>query len=414
MLSVDEAITKVIKNIKTLAAETRPVLESRGQVLAENIVAKISIPPMDNSAMDGYAVLAADTAGASEKRPCVFKVIDTVIAGAISKKRVTAGTAVRIMTGAPIPPGADAVVRFEDTDNGKPVKTGEVRVFREVTPGSHIRRAGDDIKKGSVVITKGTVLNPAHLGMIASLGISRIKVIRRPRVAVLVTGNELVEIGRRLPAGKIYNSNSYTISSLVSQYGGIPELLGIAGDDKETLVSLIRRGLKADMLVTTGGVSEGDLDLVKDIIEKEGRTIFRQVRLKPGKPVVFGLLPSGKRKVPHFGLPGNTVSSMVAFELFTRPAILKMSGKTNLGKRFIKATVEDTIKNDDGRRVFARAFVECRDNQYYARTYGHQGSHVLTSMGQANGLIVVPEDKALVKPGETVDVMMLDWGGEGF
>lgn len=413
MLNVEEALNKVIKNTKILDAETKPILEARGQVLAENIVAGIDIPTTDNSGMDGYAVIAADTSGALVKNPRVLKVIDTVIAGGISKKRVTAGTAIRIMTGAPVPQGADAVVPFEDTDNVKPVKSGEVRICREVRQGYHVRRAGDDVKKGSVIITKGTILNPAHLGMIASQGKSRVKVIRRPRVAVLVTGNELVETGRRLPAGKLYNNNSYTISSLVAQYGGIPESLGIAGDNKEALISLMHRGLKADMLITTGGVSEGDFDIVKDIMKKESRIIFWKVKLKPGKPVIFGIFPSGKRKVPHFGLPGNPASAMVVFELFARPAILKMSGKTNFEKRMIKATAEDTIKNDDGRRVFARAWVECRDNKYYVRTSGHQGSHVLTSMSEANGLAVVPEDKALVKPGETVDVMMLDWGGEG-
>jgi molybdopterin molybdotransferase len=414
MLSVAEALNKVLSNTKVLDAEARPILESRGQVLVEDIIAAIDIPTLDNSAMDGYAVLAGDTLGATPQTPCVLKVIDTVIAGAISQHQITPGTAIRIMTGAPVPTGADSVVPFEDTDNQPIPKSGEVRIFREVRPGTHIRKAGEDISKGSVAIAKGTVINPAHIGLLASLGRSRVNVIRRPRVAILVTGNELVETDRPLPPGKLYNSNSYTIASLVASYGGIPDILGIARDNEDSLTSLIHQGLQADMLITTGGVSEGDFDIVKEIIEKEGRIIFWKVRMKPGKPVVFGIFPVGSREVPHFGLPGNQAAAMVAFEIFARPAILKMSGKTNFDKKTVQAVSEDTIKNEDGRRVYARAIVECRHNQYFARTSGPQGSHILTSMSLANGLIVVPEDKPLVKPGDTVDVMMLDWSGEVF
>ena len=412
MLSVQDALNKVLRNTKVLGTESRPPLETQGQVLAEDIVADIDIPTLDNSAMDGYAVRAADTSGAGLKSPRTLRVIDTVIAGAISPKRVTKGTAIRIMTGAPVPAGADAIVRFEDTDK-QAQNTAGVVIFREVRPGTDIRKAGDDICKGSIAISKGTVINPAHIGVMAELGKSRVKVIRRPRVAVLATGNELMEIDQALEPGKLYNSNSYTIAALVSRYGGIPVILGIARDNEDSLMPLIRRGLKADMLITTGGVSVGDFDIVKDVLGKEGRQVFWTVGMKPGKRIVFGIFPSGKREVLHFGLPGNPVSSMVSFEVLVRPAILKMSGKTNLEKRMIQAVCEDTLKNDDGRRVYARAVVEYRNNRYYARTSGPQGSHILTSMSLANGLVVVPADKPLVKPGDTVDVMMLDWGGEG-
>ncbi|MBN1368245.1 MAG: molybdopterin molybdotransferase MoeA [Dehalococcoidales bacterium] len=411
MLTVEEALNKVLSNTKVLEAETRPLLECRGQVLAEDVIADIDIPTLDNSAMDGFAVRAEDTSGASSQSPRTLKVIDTVIAGAISSHSVTGGTAIRIMTGAPVPSGADSVVPFEDTDK-QDRKADEVAIFRAAPKGNHIRRTGDDVRKGSLAVSRGTILNPAHLGLLASVGKSHLKVIRRPRVAVLVTGNELVETGCPLSPGKLYNSNSYTIASLVTRYGGIPEVLGIARDSEDSLGPLMHQGLQADMLITTGGVSMGDFDLVKDIVEKEGRVIFWKVRLKPGKPVLFSIFSVGNREVPHLGLPGNQGSSTVTFEVFARPAILKMSGKTNFEKRMIQAISEDTLKNDDGRRVYARVVVERRSDRYFARTSGHQGSSILTSMSLANGLAVVPEDKPLVKPGDTVDVMMLDWGGE--
>ena len=411
MLSVNEAVNEVLNNTKVLDAEVRPLLETRGQVLAEDIMADLDIPTLDNSAMDGYAVRAEDTSGAGPQKPRILKVIDTVIAGSISSHTVTAGTAIRIMTGAPVPSGADSIVQLEYTDN-QAWKADEVEIFREVPEGAHIRRAGEDIRKDSLAVPRGTVLNPAHIGLLASIGKSHIKVIRRPRVAVLVTGNELVEAGLPLSPGKLYNSNSYTIASLIARYGGIPEVLPIARDSEDSLGPLMSRGLQADMLVTTGGVSTGDFDLVKDIVEKQGRVIFWKVRLKPGKPVLFSMFSVGNRKVPHFGLPGNQGSSTVTFEIFARPAILKMSGKTNFEKRVIQAVAEDTMKNEDGRRVYARVVVERRSNGYFARTSGHQGSSILTSMSLANGLAIVPEDKPVVKSGDTVDVILLDWGEE--
>jgi molybdopterin molybdotransferase len=415
MISVEEALEKILSYINVLEVETKPILECDGLVLAEDIRAYINIPPLDNSAMDGYAVRAEDTLGTNIQSPRVLKVIGMVVAGAIPKYEVIHGTAVRIMTGAPIPKGANSVARFEDTDEPKRKKDSrKIGILCEVKAGLNIRLAGEDIANGSPVLAKGTVLKPAHIGLLASLGRAKVSVIRRPRVAILATGNELVEINKTLPPGKLYNSNSYSMAAEVLHYGGIPIVLGIALDRKYSLTTKLRQGLKADMLITTGGVSLGDFDLVKDMLEKEGQISFWKVRMKPGKPMAFGAFRSGNRNIPHLGLPGNPVSAMVTFELFVRPAILKFLGKTKFDIPTIDAVLEDTIINEDGRRIFARAVVEKRNGSYFARTTGPQGSGILTSMSLANGLVVVPENKPAVKPGDRVKVMMLNWSGEEF
>lgn len=420
MLTVEQALAKILDNINVLEAEERVALDCLGQVLAEDVYSTINVPPSDNAAMDGYAVRSEDTMGASPKAPSLLRVIDTVLAGSISQRRVEPGTAIRIMTGAPIPEGADSVVRFEDTDEDERRRaTGqqfspETGILRQAAPADNIRRAGEDVAKGALVLSKGTDIRPSEVGVLASLGRSNIKVIRRPVVAVLATGDELVEINKPLPPGKIYNSNSYSVAALVKRYGGIPEILGIASDNEELLAAKFRLGLNSDLLITTGGVSVGDYDIVKNTLAREGEVSFWQVRMKPGKPVAFGTVrgvgPAGAAKrLPHLGLPGNPVSVMVAFELFARPAILKMMGKKNLAKPVIEAIIQDTVRNNDQRRTFARVIVRQRDGQYFAQLTGSQGSAILTSMALANGLAIVPEDKPAVKPGDRVQVMMLDW-----
>ena len=415
MISVDQALEKVLEHIAVLEAEESPILSCLGQVLAEDVFSTINIPPLDNSAMDGYAVRSADTRGASRKSPCTLRVIDTVAAGAVSQSEVGSGTAIRIMTGAPIPEGADGVVRFEDTDESE--RQGiptEIGVLIEVEPGDEIRRAGEDIAAGSLVLSQGTALRASEVGVLASLGCRKVKVIRRPVVAILATGDEIVDITQPLPDGKIYNSNSYSLAALVQHYGAVPRMLGISLDNEDSLIDKLSPGRDADMVITSGGVSMGDYDVVREVLAKEGRTVFWRVREKPGKPLVFGMIKGqGKVKdIPFFGLAGNPVSSMVNFELFARPAILKMRGRRNLTKPTVRAMVEDAIENTDGRRVFTRVFVEKRGDGYFARLTGPQGSGILTSMALANGLAIVPEDKSGVKPGDVVDVMMLDWSEE--
>jgi molybdopterin molybdotransferase len=418
VITVDQALEKVLEHVDILGAEESPILSCLGQVLAEDVFSNINIPPLDNSAMDGYAVRSADTRGASRKSPRMLRVIDTVAAGAVSRSEVEPGTAVRIMTGAPIPEGADGVVRFEDTDESeRQGGPAEIGVLIEVAPGAEIRRAGEDIAAGSLVLKQGTVLRAAEVGVLASLGCSKVKVIHRPVVAVLATGDEIVAIGQPLPDGKIYNSNSYSLTALVQHYGAVPKVLGIALDNEDSLMGKLRRGLEADMVITSGGVSLGDYDVVREVLAKEGEIIFWRVREKPGKPLVFGLLKGrsktgGAKKIPFFGLAGNPVSAMVNFELFARPAILKMMGRKKLTKPTVRAVVEDVIENTDGRRVFTRVFVEKRGDGYFARLTGPQGSGILTSMALANGLAIVPEDKSGVEPGDVVEVMMLDWSEE--
>ena len=416
MISVEEALERILSYVSVLEPEEKPILDALGQVLAEDVASDIDIPPLDNTAMDGYAVRAADTAGASPKSPVSLRVVGELAAGHVYDGEVAPGAAVRIMTGAPLPPGADAVVPFEDTqesgahDFGRFSKAVDsVLVCKTARPGANVRRAGEDVRRETLVMSRGLILRPAQIGVLASLGRATVRVIRRPVVAVLSTGDELVELGRPLPPGTIYDSNTYSVAAMVIQNGGIPRILGTARDTVEDLTAKIRRGLDADMLITSAGVSRGDYDVVKDVLAREGEVDFWTVRMRPGKPLAFGTFDSGGRRVPHIGLPGNPVSSMVTFELFGRPALLKMMGKSRWQRPTVRAICEDRIANTDGRRVFARAVVSERDGRYYAALTGPQGSGILTSMSLANALAVVPEDMPAVEPGDEVSVIMLDW-----
>lgn len=416
MVSVEEALQKILSRIEVLEPERKPILDCSRQVLAEDIRSTIDIPPLDNSAMDGYAVKAEDIRGASEASPKILSVTGKVAAGSMPKGEVKRGSAIRIMTGAPLPQGADAVVPFEDTDEiarkASHDDLSQIGILREVREGMNVRRKGEDIAKGSLVLKKGTVLRPSEIGVIASLGRPTVAVIRRPVVSILATGDELTDIDQPLPAGKIYNSNTYTIAAEVRQYGGIAKILGIGRDSVRSLEQKIDEGLDSDMLITSGGVSKGDYDVVKDVLAKCGEITLQTVCMKPGKPSAFGMIGKGSRKIPHLGLPGNPVSSMVTFEQFARPAILKMMGKSNLAKPSIRAIMEDDIVNTDMRRLFARVTVAKRNGKYYARVTGPQGSGILTSMVKANGLAVIPENTKRVKKGDIVEVQMLDWGEE--
>jgi len=416
MVSVEEALQKILSCIEVLEPETKPILDCLGQVLAEDIRSTIDIPPLDNSAMDGYAVKAEDMRGASEASPKILSVTGKIAAGSMPRGEVKRGSAIRIMTGAPLPQGADAVVPFEDTDEvarkASHRDLSQIGILREVREGTNIRRKGEDIAKGSLVLKKGTVLRPAETGVLASLGHPAVAVIRRPIVSILATGDELTDIDQPLPAGKIYNSNTYTIAAEVRRYGGIAKILGIGRDSVRSLEQKIDEGLDSDMLITSGGVSKGDYDVVKDVLAKCGEITLQTVCMKPGKPLAFGMIGKGSRKISHLGLPGNPVSSMVTFEQFARPAILKMMGKSNLAKPSIRAIMEDDVVNTDVRRLFARVTVAKRNGKYYARVTGPQGSGILTSMVKANGLAVIPENTKRVKKGDIIEVQMLDWGEE--
>lgn len=414
MISVEEALAEILSHVRPLNPERVAILDALGRVLAEEIVSDIDIPPFDNSAMDGYAVRAANVAGASPESPVRLAVTGSVAAGYVSSGRVEPGTAIRIMTGAPLPDGADAVVPFEDTgdmDRSKEARleepASEIDVRRAVHSRDNTRPAGEDIRRGEVAMAAGRVVRPQEIGVLASLGRETVLVHRRPRVAILATGDELLEIQEPLAPGKIRNSNEYTNAALVTRTGGVPIRLGIARDTRADLTDKIRQGLEqgADLFLTSGGVSVGDYDVVKDVLGTEGEMQFWQVNMKPGKPLAFGLLPGG---VPLIGLPGNPVSAMVSFEQFARPAILKMLGHQDLDKPTVRAILDEPLTNS-GRRGFIRVVVARRPDGYHARTTGEQGSGVLTSMAKANGLAIVHEGILRVDAGTEVVVQMLDW-----
>jgi molybdopterin molybdotransferase len=417
MLSVEEARSRILEMFQPLESERKPILEALGQVLAEDVSSPMSIPPLANSAMDGYAVQSSDITGATPDTPTSLRVIGQVAAGQLPQNEVVPGTAVRIMTGGPIPPGADTVVPFEDTDEYDLKSSGmglsdiaEIKVNIGASEGSNVRPAGQDISKGQTVLKKGMLLRPSEIGVLASVGRDMVEVVRRPVVAVIATGDELLEPGGPIAPGKIYDSNSYSVAAAVLRYGGVPRFLGIARDNLESMNAKLEEGLDADLLLTSAGVSRGDYDIVKDLLASRGKVAFWSVRMRPAKPLAFGVFPRpGGRLVPHVGLPGNPVSALVAFEELVRPAILRMLGRTDLEKPTIRAELEEDVVNTDGRRVFARVVVTRRDGRYYACLTGDQGSGVLTSMALANGLAICPEDVPRMKAGEEVDVQMLDW-----
>jgi molybdopterin molybdotransferase len=415
MISVEEALDRILAYVSLLDAEERLILDALGQVLAEDIVAGFAIPPLDNTAMDGYAVRAVDTAGAQADAPVMLRVAGELAAGYVFDGEVQPGTTVRIMTGAPVPRGADAIVPFEETDEpsgrafGSFAKPREaVGVLKAAEPGANIRQAGEDLRAGQRILAAGTLLHPAQIGVLASLGRATVRVHRRPTVAILSTGDEVREPGEPLKPGQIYDSNAYSIAAMVQENGGIPRRLGIAQDTVEALTAKIPDGLDADLLVTSAGVSRGDYDVVKDVLAKEGEVDFWTVRMRPGKPLAFGAFASGGRRVPHIGLPGNPVSSMVSFELFGRPAIFKMLGRTDWQRPTVRAVADEPIANTDARRVFARAIVTQRDGRYHAALTGPQGSGILTSMAEANAFAVVPEDVPGIEAGDEVDCILLD------
>jgi molybdopterin molybdotransferase len=420
MLSVEEARERILSYFQRLPVEAVPVVESLGQVLAEDVVATFDIPPLANSAMDGYAVLSSDTKGATEASPVELPVTGVVPAGQLPDHALEPGTAIRIMTGAPVPENADAVVPFEDTDELERRASGGsaelIKIHLETEPYDNVRGAGEDVESGETVLRAGQVLRAGEIGVIASLGHQSVNVVRRPVVAIVSTGDELLQPGQPHESGKIYNSNAYSIAAMVSHYGGVPKIMGIARDTIESLEGALEDAMDADLVVTSAGVSKGDYDVVKDVLSSKGEIALWSVRMRPAKPLAFGVLerPDGT-KVPHLGLPGNPVSAMVAFEQFGRSAIRLMMSKPNVAKPSVEAVMDDPIRNHDGRRVYARVHVY-RDESggYRAKSTGNQSSGVLSSMAQANGLAICPDDIGMIDVGEIAKVELLDWPDDIF
>ncbi len=360
--------------------------------------------------MDGYAVRGADIVEASLPHPVVLRIIAEVPAGGMTNVPVTRGTAVRIMTGAPMPPQADTVVPFEETDEGRPESLHaqrQVRIYKRVPTGASVRAAGEDVRADTVVVPRRTLVRPAEVGVLATVGAATVEVYRRPKVAILATGDELVDVGERPAAGQIRNANGYANAAQVLAAGGEPLQLPIARDTEAELMARLDEGLHwgAELFLTSGGVSVGDYDVVKKVLLQRGAMEFWRVKMKPGKPVAFGIIDG----VPLLGLPGNPVSAMVGFELFGRPALLKMQGRAGWDRPVVHAAFTGTLTDRADRRQYVRVRVEQRPNQWLAHLTGEQGSGVLTSMMYADGLMIVPEGMTRVEPGAVLPVMMLHW-----
>ena len=409
-LTVKEALHLVLAGVSVLEAERVPLVNALGRIIAEPVNAKESLPPFANSAMDGYAVRAIDVAGVTEEKRAVLRVVGDIAAGFVPDIVVTAQTAARIMTGAPLPPGADAVIPVEDTD--EPWRDAErplpstIQIRRSVGAGDYVRQPGEDIKAGVQVIPAGRALRPQEIGVLASLGITHVQVIRRPKVGILATGDELLSVDQPLRPGKIRNSNGYTQMSQVMTLGAVPVDLGIAGDTETAVRSRLQQGLEAgvDLFISSAGVSVGAYDVVKAVLEQAGDAVFWRVRMRPGKPLAFGQYQG----VPFLGLPGNPVSAMVSFERFARAAILKMGGHTSYERPQLPVILQDEI-HSDGRESYIRAVVQKVSGKHIATTTGGQGSHMMTSLVKANALLIVPEGVRFVAAGEQLTAWMLDW-----
>ena len=430
MISVEDARARILERFEVLPAVDVPLLDAQGLVLAEDVRAGLNIPPLANTGMDGYAVRSDDTTGATYDTPRTLTVIGYLAAGTVFEGNVGPDQAVRIMTGAPIPDGADTVVPFEETDEydwathdsardpgaWQDAPRDEVRIDVEAKPGANIRVAGEDVREGDLVLPAGTVIGPAHTGVLASLGLDTVRVHRRPVVAILSTGDELLRPGEPPAPGKIYDANAFSLATMVQAMGSEAVILDVARDTVDALTARIREGLeRADLLVTSAGVSRGDFDVVKTVLSQQGEIGFWTVKMKPGKPLAFGTFrsPDG-RLVPHLGLPGNPVSAMVTFELFGRAAVFKMLGKLQAHpdaweRPTVRAIALERISNSDGRRFYARCIAaQNEEGRWEVRLTGPQGSGVLTSVAYANAFAICPEDTPAIEVGEECTAILVD------
>jgi len=397
MISFNEARQKVLSEAKALPIEPCPLSDLAGRILARDVASSFDIPPRDNSAMDGFAVRLEDI----QSLPAVLEVIEDVPAGKVASRSVGKGQAIRIMTGAQIPGGADCVVPVEGTKilNQK----SKIQIETHVERGEHIRSRGEDVRAGEVLIAKGARLRPQEVGLIASLGMTEAMVSSKPIVGLVSSGNEIVDPGRPLKPGQIYDANRYSVAAQARSANAEVRDYGIVEDDLGRISATLEGAAgECDLLLTSGGVSVGDYDLMKQALSKLGGMNFWQVAQKPGKPMAFGHI----RGRPVLGLPGNPVSSMVVFEQYVRPLLLKMQGATSIYREQLTAVSDQEISKKAGRLEFMRVAVEWRDGQYHARLTGAQGSGILTSMVRADGLMILPEECVKVKIGDFVNIEM--------
>ena len=413
LLSVAEARARILEHFSPLGSEIVPLSEAAGRVLASELRAATDLPPFANSSMDGYAVRAGEVAQASADSPAPLPVSADIPAGSGQPGPLAPGTAARIMTGAPVPPGADAVVPVEDTDDRRE-RAGEpppAQVSIRVAPllGANIRPAGQDVRAGQIVLQAGTLLSPAAVGVLAAQGVSQVPVHLRPLVVVFSTGDELRQVDESLGPGQIRDTNSYTLAAAAAHYGARVLRLEVAGDRLEAVRARFAaaRQAGANLIVSSAGVSVGAYDVVKAAVEAEGALRFWRVRMRPGKPLAFGQVGG----VPFFGLPGNPVSALVGFEVFVRPALLKLGGRARWEKLEIEAELLEPMASD-GRESYQRVIVERRGSGYVARASGSQGSAVMSALVRANGLLILPEGVTLARPGEHYAVWLLE-GAEG-
>lgn len=394
-ITIQEAEDIILNNIKETSVEEISTIESLNRHIAEDISSPISLPNYDNSAMDGFAVNSVDILNASKDSPVTLKIVEEISAGKFSTKKVTKGCCARIFTGAKIPEGADSVVRQEDVYfNDK-----EATFFAPVEKGSDVRKAGEDVNKGQIILRKGGKITPAAIGLLSALNIKQVKVYKKPIVSIIATGNELVELGCEMSVGKIVNSNSYALSAMVCECGAIPIYCGIAKDNETSIMSAFEKAQDADIVITTGGVSVGEYDLVKDIFAKKGvNWLFWKVKIRPGHPVAFGIMNNRL----FFALPGNPVSSMITFDQFVRIAILRMMGAKEVKRMRFLATAMDDIKKKPDRTHFLRAKLIPSDGELYVDIMKNQSSAAISTMLDSNCYVILDEKRTRIKKGEKV------------
>jgi len=408
LLSVDQARERILSHFQPVTTETLPLAGSSNRVLAQDITATNDLPPFNNSSMDGFAVHAADVVDATTDSPRSLRVVADIPAGSHPTISLAPGEAARIMTGAPVPDGADAVIPVEDTDfdnreAGTPAPD-EVQIFKSAKPGANVRPRGMDLRAGEVVLYKGRVLKPQDLGLLAMLGFANVLVYRKPRIALFSSGDELLPVDAPLEEGKIRDSNSYTLAALLEEAGAEVLRLGVAKDDPDSVKALLEKAVQhnVDLILSSAGVSVGAFDFVKQVIESNGKMDFWRVNMRPGKPVAFGEY----KNILCIGLPGNPVSSFVGFEVFVRPTLQRLRGVLDEGRQTIRVKCEEQI-DSDGRESYLRDQVHEKDGSFIARLTGHQGSGNLHSLVQANALLIIPAGVKCVPAGQEVNAWLI-------
>ncbi len=419
MPSYLEAVDKILANVRVMEVETKPLFESAGQVLAEDVHSDVSLPASPTAGPDGYAVQSADIAGAGKTTPAILRIVETVGAGHQAMHTVEPGTAIRIMTGSVIPKGADCVVRFEDTDEpdnkSGPNKNNpsEVKIYATGVSGSNIQKAGVTVTPGALVLPKGTCLGAAQISALAAIGRCDVKVMRRPVIAVIATGDELIELGEPLAPAKSYNCNSAAIATLVSHYGGIPRLLGVARDDEGSVMAKLQEGMHADAIITSGGASKGDYDLIRLVLSRIGEVTFSRINMGPGAAVAFGRVvrrstDGGDIPVPVFALAGPPHGCLVNMETLVRPAVFKMLGLSNLEHPVVEAIAQDAIPDAKPMTFVKWTRVDKIDGEYQVRLNAADGTSALATMAAANSLTIIPAGRS-IQQGDRIQVLILDW-----